>query len=116
MYSDQLRKNNKRPFRFWPAVASCLAFLLLLVAMFQVVYGQVEQAGIRQAQYNAAQTAIAGCAASYSGTVRRQCMEQVNASFMPYSTYTAPTETEAQANALAIPDGRGLQQATFAHR
>jgi len=95
MYSDQLIKNDKLPFCVWLAIASGLAFLLL-VALFQVVNGQVEQAGIRQAQFSAAQTAIAGCAASYPGVVRRQCMEQ--------------------ANALAIPDGPGLQSATFAHR
>jgi len=85
------------------------------VALFQVVNGQVEQADIRQAQYHAAQTAIAGCAISYSGAVRRQCMEQVNAGFTPYLTDTAPIKTEAQADALAISDGRGLQPATFAH-
>jgi len=116
MFSNQVTKADKLPSRVWLVSAACLAFVLLLGALFQVVSGQVEQAGLRKAQYNAAQTALSGCAASYSGAVRRQCVEQVNAGFMPYSTHTPQIETEAQAGMPPAPDAKGLLQAAFVHR
>lgn len=116
MFSDAETKNDKLLSRAWLAMAAGLAFMFLLAALFQVVHGQVEQARLRQAQYSAAQTALSGCAASYSGAVRRLCMDQVNAGFTPYTTYPPPIETlDAQAGALAVPDARGVLQAAFAH-
>ena len=97
MFSDPMTKVDKPPYRLGLAVAAGLAFVVLMVALFQVVNGQVEQAGLRQAQYVAAQSALAGCAASYSGAVRRQCIDQVNARLAPYSTYTPTTEVQASA-------------------
>ena len=116
MVSCPVKKVDKRPSGVLLAVVAGLAFLFLLAALFQVVNGQVEQARVRKAQYNAAQSAIAGCAASYSGTVRRQCMEQVNASFTPYSTNTPQIEPEAQAGVVVMPGARGLVQAALADR
>jgi hypothetical protein len=122
MFSDHVKKVDRRPSRALFALAAGLAFLSLVAALVRVVSGQVEQAHLRQAQYNAAQTALSDCSASYSGAARRQCIEQVNASLTPYSTYTP--ETEIQANAqlgrqgeASMPDtpsAPGFMQAAFA--
>lgn len=115
MIADRVTKVDKPPFAAWLVVVACMVFVFLLAALFQVVGGQVEQAGVRQAQYNAAKVAISGCAASYSGAVRRQCIEQVNAGFMPYSAYTPQidTETGSQAGLPAMRAEQGFQQAAF---
>ncbi|WP_349277833.1 hypothetical protein [Polaromonas hydrogenivorans] len=111
-------------------MAASLAFLSLLAALVQVVRGQVEQAHLRQAQYNAAQIALSNCSASYSGAARRQCIEQVNASLTPYSTYTPETEMQAnvqlpqisqlaaqgEASMPATPNAQGFMQAAFARQ
>ena len=55
MCSYQEIKNDKPPFGLWLAMATGAAFGLLLIALFQVVNGQLEQTGIGKAQYNAAQ-------------------------------------------------------------
>lgn len=116
MVSNQVKKVDKLTSRAGLTIAACVTFALLLAALFQVVNGQVEQAGFRQAQYQAAQTAISGCAASYSGEVRRQCEEQVNAGFMSHSPYTPRIETETQAGVTVLPDAQGFQKAAFTHR
>lgn len=118
MVADGVTKVDKPPSSAWMVVVACMAFVFLLAALFQVITGQVEQAGVRQAQYDAAKVAISGCAASYSGAVRRQCIEQVNAGFVPYSAYTSEIEigTEAQAGAPALPADQGFQQVVFTHR
>jgi hypothetical protein len=116
MFSNSPTKVAKPASRAWLVPAACLAFVLLLASLFHVVSGQVEQAGLRQAQYNAAQAAISGCAASYAGAARRQCVEQVNAGLMPYSTYTPQTETGVQAGLPSATDSKGIVQAAFAHR
>lgn len=115
MVANQLTKVDKSPCGVWLTVAACMAFVVLLAALFQVVTGQLEQAALRQAQHNAAQAALAGCAASDSGAVRRQCVEQVNAGFLPYSTYPQ-IETDALAGAPAIASAPGFQQAALTHR
>ena len=112
MFPDPMTKGDPLPSRVWPAVAAGMTFMLLLAALFQVVSGQVEQAGIRHAQQIAAQTAIAGCAASYSGEVRRQCMERVNAGFTFELTHAHQTATGVQ----AMPDSQGFLQAAIDHR
>ena len=112
MFSDPMTKVDKLPSRTWLTVAAGMTFMLLLVALFQVVNGQVEQAGIRLAQQNAAQTAIAGCAASYSGAVRRQCMERVNAGFTLELPFAPRTETSVQ----AMPNPQGFVQTAVNHR
>ena len=114
MVKNQGTKVDKPIFGVGLAAAACVAFAALLAALFYVVSGQVEQAGFRQAQYNAAQAAISGCAASYSGAVRRQCVEQVQAGFLPQETYTPRIETEVQAGLPATSEPKGLQQAVFA--
>ena len=116
MIADRVTKVDKQPFGTWLVMAACMAFVFLLTALFQVVNGQVEQAGVRHAQHNAAKVAISGCVASYSGPVRRQCIEQVNAGFMPYSAYTPETEIEAQAVMPAMPEAPVFQKAAFMHR
>ena len=100
MFSDPMTKVDKPPYRSGLAVAAGLAFVALLVALFQVVNRQVEQAGLRQTQHDAAQAALSGCAASYSGAVRRSCIDQVNARLEPYSTYTPTTEVQASADSV----------------
>lgn len=114
MISNQTTKVDSQPSGVWLMVVACMAFVFLLAALFQVVTGQVEQAEVRHAQHDAAKVAISGCVASYSGVVRRQCIEQVNAGFMPYSGYTP--EIEAQAGMPPMPDSQGFQQAAFIHR
>ncbi|MDB5779324.1 MAG: hypothetical protein JWP79_680 [Polaromonas sp.] len=129
MFSEPMTKvDNKPPYRSGLALAAGLAFMALLAALYQVVNGQVEQAGLRQAQHDAAQAAISGCAANYSGAVRRLCIDQVNARLAPYSTYTPTTEVQAsaepvlpvqlagQGRALAPSQGQapGMVQAAFA--
>lgn len=118
MMADRVTKVDKPPSGAWMVLVACMAFVFLLAALFQVVTGQVEQAGVRQAQYDAAKVAISGCMASYSGAVRRQCIEQVNAGFMPYSAYTPAIEisTDAQAGMPAMPDAQGFQQVAFTPR
>ena len=110
---NQFTKVDKLPFSLGMTIAACLTFLLLLVALFQVVSGQVEQARVRQAQYDAAQVAISGCITSYSGPVRRQCVEQVNAGFMPYSAYTPRIENSAESDEPFMPGADGFQKAAF---
>lgn len=112
MFSSTKKQAHRRAFSIFPAVAAGLAFVLLLAALFQVTSGQVEQAKLRQSQYRAAQTAIASCAASHSGAVRRQCMDQVQAGFTPYSTYTPTTEVVPAGTEPAKP--AGLMQASLA--
>ena len=114
MFSDPVKKVDRLPFRALLAVAAALVFLSLLAALVHVVNGQVEQAHVRQAQYHAAQQALANCSASYSGVARRQCIEQVNAALTPYSTYTP--ETEMQASLPATPRAQGFMQAAFARQ
>lgn len=118
MISNQVTKVDKQPSGVWLVVVAGMAFVFLLTALFQVVTGQVEQAGVGQAQYDAAKVAISGCVASYLGAVRRQCIEQVNAGFMPYSAYTPVIEisTDGQAGVLVMPDAQGFQQVAFTHR
>lgn len=127
MFSDHVKKVDRLPSRVLLAVAAGLAFLALLAALVRVVSGQVEQAHLRQAQYNAAQTALSDCSASYSGAARRQCIEQVNASLTPYSTYTPETEMQAnvqlpqlarqgQASMPDTPSAQGFMQAAFARQ
>lgn len=116
MFSNQVTKADKRPLQVWLVAATCLVFVLLIASLFQVVSGQVEQAAFRQAQYNAAQTAISGCTASYLGAVRKQCVEQVNAGFMPYSTYTPQIEAEAQTGTPSATGAKGFVQAALAPR
>jgi len=125
MFSDHVKKVDRRPSRALFAVAAGLAFLALVAALVRVVSGQVEQAHLRQAQYNAAQTALSDCSASYSGAARRQCIEQVNAALTPYSTYTPETEMQAnvqlpqlarqgEASIPDTPSAQGFMQAAFA--
>ena len=125
MFSDHVKKVDRRPSRALFAVAAGLAFLSLVAALVRVVSGQVEQAHLRQAQYNAAQTALSDCSASYSGAARRQCIEQVNAALTPYSTYTPETEMQAnvqlpqlarqgEASMPDTPSAQGFMQAAFA--
>lgn len=130
MFSDHVKKVDRLPSRALLAVAASLAFLSLLAALVRVVSGQVEQAHLRQAQYNAAQTALSDCSASYSGAARRQCIEQVNASLTPYSTYTPETEMQAnvqlpqisqlaaqgEASMPATPNAQGFMSAAFARQ
>ena len=114
MIPNPTTKADKLPSGVWLVVVACMAFVFLLAALFQVVTGQVEQAEVRRAQHDAAKVAISGCVDSYSGAVRRQCIEQVNAGFMPYSGYTPGIE--AQAGTPPMPDPQGFQQAVFVHR
>jgi hypothetical protein len=106
MFSDQLKKVGKRPSLAVVAMASGAVFALLLAGLVQVLNGQVEQAQLRQAQYTAAQVALSNCADSYTGAVRRQCIEQVNARLAPDSTFTPTTEVQASAEP-AQPAGQG---------
>ena len=111
MFSAPMTKVDPLPSRAWLVLAAGMAFALMLAALFHVANGQVEQAGIRQAQYNAAQTALSGCAASYSGAVRVQCMEQVKAGFTLDTAYTPRIESGVP----AMPDTGGFLQAAIAH-
>ncbi|CAN5377158.1 hypothetical protein BH10PSE16_BH10PSE16_03410 [soil metagenome] len=95
MFSDQVKKVDKLPSRIFLSLLAAFAFMALLAALVQVASAQVKQAHLRQAQYSAAQAALSNCSNSYSGTARRQCVEQVNASLTPYSTYTPETEMQA---------------------
>jgi hypothetical protein len=116
MVFNQVKKEDTPRSSTGLVIAAFATFVLLLAALFHVVTGQVEQAGFRQAQYNAAQVAIAGCAASYSGEVRRQCMEQVNAGFMSQPGDTLRLETGAQGGVSAMPDAQGFQQTAYTYR
>ena len=116
MASNQVTPVEKASFSVGLTVAACVAFALLLAALFQVVNGQVAQADLRQAQHNAAQVAISGCAASYTGAVRRQCVEQVNAGFMSHSTFTPRNEIDVMGGAPNMPGSTGLEQVVFTPR
>ena len=109
------------PFRALFGVAAGLVFFCLLAALVQVVNGQVEKAHRRDAQYNAAQLAIADCSKTYSGAARSQCIEQANAALNPYPAYAPEPETRAitqlaeQGNAISsTARAQGLMPATFA--
>ena len=104
MFSAQVKKAEKPALGLFTAIAGVLAFVLLLAALLHVVNEQVEQARLRQAQYQAAQTAMKGCTASYTGTLRKQCIDQVNAGFVPYSAYTATIEMQARNQAAVAGD------------
>ncbi|MDB5868717.1 MAG: hypothetical protein JWP96_1049 [Polaromonas sp.] len=95
MFSDQLKKVDKFPSRAFFLGIAGLVFFSLVTALVLVANGQVEKAQLRQAQYNAAQIAIADCSTTYSGAARSQCIEQVNVALTPYSTYTPETEVAA---------------------
>lgn len=111
MFSDQLKKMDKKPSVAVFAMASGAVFVLLLAGLVQVLNRQVEQAQVRQAQYNAAQVALSNCASSYSGAIRRQCIDQVNARLEPYSTYTPTTELQASAEPVPSVQLAGQGQA-----
>lgn len=120
MFSDQVKKAGKLPaMPLFMGVAG-LVFFSLVAALVVVVNGQVDKARIRQAQYDAAQTAIADCSTSYSGAARRQCIEQVNVALTPYSTYTPELETmsstqKSQASQVALQDKTDSQSTSGAH-
>lgn len=132
MVSGALKKVDKRPSGTALAMASGAVFVLLLAGLVQVLNRQVEQAQLRQAQHQAAQVALANCVGSYSGAVRRQCIDQVNARLEPYSTYTPTTELQASAEPVPVqrvgqgqavapaqgkaPGSPGFMQAAFSSR
>ena len=104
MTSDRVKNFGMLSGRSWYAMAAGLLFLLLLVALVQVVNGQVTQAHLRQAHHQAAQAALSGCAANHSGAARRQCIAQTNARLALDSGYFP--EVEAQAGMpLELPAG-----------
>jgi len=124
MFSGYLKKVDDMHCKALLGVAAGLVFLCQLLAMALVVNAQVEKAHIRNAQYNAAQVALADCSNSYSGAARSQCIEQVNATLNPYPTYTPETETRAftqlavpgNATPLANATMHSLMRASFASR
>jgi len=95
MMSDHVKKFGMSSGRTWYAMAAGLLFLLLLAALVHVVSGQVTQAHLRQAQAQAAQAALSGCAANYSGAARRQCSAQINAGLALDSTHFPEVEVQA---------------------
>ena len=95
MISDRVKKSGGLPSQSWYAMAAGLLFLLLLAALVHVLNGQVAQAHLRQARYQATQTALSGCAANYLGAARRQCMAQMNAGLAQDSTYSSEVEMQA---------------------
>lgn len=104
MISDRVNPPGNLSRRNWYAMAAGLLFLLLLAALVQVLNGHVAQAQLRQAQHQATQTALSGCAASYLGAARRQCMAQLNAGAVLDSTHSF--EVEMQADVLLQPPAR----------
>jgi hypothetical protein len=111
MFSDVLKKVDKRPSGTVLAMASGAVFVLLLAGLVQVLNRQVEQAQSRQAQHKAAQVALSNCMGRYSGAVLRQCIDQVNARLEPYSTYTPTTELQASAEPVLPVQRAGQGQA-----
>ncbi|WP_029523837.1 hypothetical protein [Polaromonas glacialis] len=109
MISDRVKKWGMSSGRAWYVMAAGLLFLLLLAALVQVVNGQVAQAHLRQTQYQAAQTALSGCVANYSGAARRQCSAQVNARLALDSTQFPEVEVQAgvQLEPPAVLAGQG---------
>ena len=103
MRSDQVKQFDKLSAKAWFMGIAGLIFFSLVGGLVVVANGQVEKAQLRQAQYNAAQIAIADCSTTYSGAVLRQCIEQVNASLTPYSTYTPETEVMATTQTFEDP-------------
>lgn len=99
MFSDDLKKFDKKPSVALLATACGGAFLVLVASLVWVLNGQVEQAQHRQAQFKAAQAALASCATTYSGAARRQCTDQVNAGLMPDSAHTPMIEILTSASA-----------------
>ena len=109
MISDRVNKLGMSSGRAWYAMAAGLLFVLLLAALVHVVNGQVTQAHLRQAQYQAAQTALSGCAANHSGAARRQCSAQVNARLALDSTQFPEVEVQSsiQLEPPAVLAGQG---------
>ena len=99
MFSDDLKKFDKKPPAAGLAIACGGVFVFLVASLVWVLNGQVERALHRQAQFKAAQAALASCADSYSGAARRQCTDQVNAGLMPDSAHTPMTEILTSASA-----------------
>ena len=127
MFSDPVKKIGKMPSGLFLTMAAGMAFASLLAALVHVVNGQVEQGRVRQARFVAVQTAISDCSANFSGATRRQCIEHVNASVVPDSTYTPVIELQAsmatpaqagsaKADAPSLVQAQGIVQATFAPR
>ena len=109
MISDRVNKLGMSSDRAWYAMAAGLLFLLLLAALVHVVSSQVTQAHLRQAHAQAAQAALSGCAANYSGAARRQCSAQVNARLALDSTHFPEVEvqTGVQLEPPAVLAGQG---------
>ena len=95
MFSEHVKKVDRRPLRVLFIVAAGLVFLCQLVALVFVANGQVEKAHLRQAVYSSAQVEIADCSKSYSGVARSQCIEQVNAAINLHSTHTQVPDVSA---------------------
>ena len=120
MFSDQLQKIDKMPYKTLLVVAGGLVFLCQLVAMVLVVDSQVEKAQIRDAHYSSAQMVIADCSENYSGPARSRCIEQMRSELASNSAGDGEADargvTQAQRPAPVASRLKGIIQAAFATR
>lgn len=104
MFSERVKKVDTMPFRGLLGVAAGLVFMCQLAALALVANGQVEKAHVRDAYYSSAQTEMADCSKTYSGPKRNQCIEQINATINPYSTYTSSLEAQSHSSVTQLAD------------
>ena len=104
MFSERVKKVDTMPSKVLFGVAAGLVFLCQLAALALVANGQVEKAHVRDADYSYAQTEMADCSKTYSGPKRNQCIERINATINPYSTYTSSFEAQAHSSVIHMAD------------
>lgn len=128
MFSEWVEKVDTMPSKVLFSVAAGLVFVCQLAALALVANGQVEKAHVRDAYYSSAQTQMADCSKTYSGPARSQCVERINATLNPYSTYTSTFEAKAHSSGIHLADqginvtpsamraGQGFISTAFASR
>lgn len=102
MFSEWVEKFDTMPSKVLFGVAAGLVFACQLAALALVANGQVEKAHSRDAYYISAQTEMADCSKKYSGSARSRCIERINATINPYSTYTSSLEAQAHSSGIYL--------------
>jgi hypothetical protein len=76
MFSDHIKKVNRFPQAGLLVLAGGLVIVCQLIAMAMVADQQVQQAGVRDLQRVAQQTALADCIQRSTGATRHICVRQ----------------------------------------